>query len=109
MKRARKSKRSIYPTLAAMVSGFAEGLVSAAEMNSMISAIEQGIGLEKRDRAIAEALESAPPSFEEHPMYMAGFEAACAAIRDHADGCAIVGCTSPVPHAPAPEVQRNPQ
>lgn len=107
--RAKKRKRSVYPTLRALVSGFADGAITHSEMTAMLDAIEQGIGLEKRDRAIAEALESAPPSFEEHPMYIAGFDAACDAIRDHAAGCAIVGCTSPIPHAAAPEVERLPQ
>jgi hypothetical protein len=56
------------------VSGFAEGLISPQEMNKMLDAIEMGIGLDKRDRAIAKHLETAP-TLEEHPAYAAGFEA----------------------------------
>jgi len=98
MKRSSKRKKAVYPTLRALVSGFAEGAISKGEMDALLDTIEQGIGLEKRDKAIAEALENAPPSFEEHPMYVAGFEAAKAAISAHAASCAIVGCTSAGPH-----------
>jgi hypothetical protein len=93
-----RKRRSLYPTLRALVSGFAEGAITPAEMSGTLDAIEQGIGLAKRDRAIANALEDAPPSFEQHPMYMAGYQAACAAIAAHAASCPIVGCTADAPH-----------
>lgn len=93
--------RKRYPTLRALVSGMAEGAITPPEMTAMLDAIEQGIGLEKRDKAIAEALEAAPDTFEDHPMFQAGLQTAVDAIRAHAATCAIVGCTSPGPHEPA--------
>jgi len=50
-------------------------------MNRILDGIEMGIGLDKRDRAIAKHLETAP-TLEEHPAYLAGFDAGTKAATD---------------------------
>jgi hypothetical protein len=108
--RAKSLKKNIaakkFPTLAAMLTDYAEGRMSREDFLYVIECIEVGIGLDKRDAHFAQYIEAGSESAFSHPMYVQGFNAglACgyeAAKDDHRNGVDILTDGQP-PQADTP-------
>jgi hypothetical protein len=67
-----KSRPPRYKNLRALISAVAEGAMPEAEVEQVLQAVEQGIGLSKRDKALGEQLESTGDE-KDNPVWWNGF------------------------------------
>jgi hypothetical protein len=64
-----------FDTLAGFIEGAIERKMPRADVEQIIDNLRMGLGLQKRDRELARFMEQAPPSFEDDPVWLKGFEA----------------------------------
>lgn len=69
---SRGKKRPRFRNLRALLSAHCEGALTRAELDSALQAVEMGIGLSKRDKALGLALESTDEE-KDGPRYWSGF------------------------------------
>lgn len=69
-----KKSKPRYRNLKAIVSACFEGQLSREEMDSILGAIEQGVGLSKRDKALGQALEQTDDD-RDNPVWWSGYRA----------------------------------
>jgi hypothetical protein len=97
-----------FSTLATLLTDFAAGVVTLDEMQNIIRAIEQGVGMRKHDVEIAKTIQNAPPDYTSDPVYIDGFNTGlwagyAAAQEDLANGLDITKGEPPQVTEPAPE------
>jgi len=63
-----------FRNLAALMSALAEGVMSQVEIDQALHAVQLGIGLSKRDKALGEALEETG-EHKDNPVYWEGWRA----------------------------------
>jgi hypothetical protein len=68
-------KKYKFSTLADFIKVAWERKVPRKEVEFIIDQIRMGVGLQKRDRYMARFMEQAPPSLEDDPVFLKGFEA----------------------------------
>lgn len=91
-------KRYKYSTLADFIAVAWERKVPRAEVEFIIDQIRMGVGLQKRDRELAKFMEQAPPSIEDDPVFVKGFEAGYGqAVEDTRAGMDIAAEVEPKP------------
>ena len=67
-----KSRPLRFKNLAALLSAFGEGQMSRAEIDECLAAVQMGVGLSKRDKALGIALEQTG-EHKDDPVYWEGF------------------------------------
>jgi len=95
------AKRYKFGSLADFLKVAFDHEIPRSEVERILDNIRMGVGLQKRDRHLAQFMEQAPPSFEDDPVFQrgfgAGYEQAC---NDHRAGMDILAELEPK----APEV-----
>lgn len=69
---SRAKKRPKFKNLRALLSAHTEGALTADELDAALRAVEMGIGLSKRDKALGMALEETDEA-KDGPRYWTGF------------------------------------
>ena len=67
-------KKYKFPTLADFLKVAFDREVPRSEVEFILDQIRMGVGLQKRDRELAKFMEQAPPSLEDDPVFVKGFE-----------------------------------
>lgn len=70
---SRRKRIKKFTTLAALMRDWQAGTIETSDMEEIIRGVEMGIGLQKRDEALAAAMQGAPGAFEKDPLYVRGF------------------------------------
>ena len=98
---SRRTARAKYTTLRNFIAGVAEGKLTRSEVEKTLDDIELGIGLKKREIALAKFMEGAPDTYESDPVYVDGFNMGVAvgyeaAKKDVAAGLDILQPIDPI-------------
>lgn len=73
---SRRKRIPKFTTIAQFLEDFVNGAITKEDAQNILRGVEQGIGLEKRDKELAEAMRKAPESMEGDPLYLKGFNEA---------------------------------
>lgn len=107
-----------FPTLEALVRGIWDGTQTPEDAEAILDSIGMGIGLKKRDAALAGAMERGPANMLEDPIYAQGLQDGFEAARrwqregvdiqamDHVDPMVIVRASGLGMAAENPEAAR---